>query len=225
MCKSQRDIEVEQQRQWRASKKERDSIKRMHSAMNIQPPRSPISPSPPETVIPSVEERMQGYADSGYFEQYGHIFYPDVGGSSYDPPPPPPDSYGPGASSAAAPFYAPPPPPLFGSSSFGSASSSMMAPLHSTQAAPHGLSAGELAAARLSDALFAPHFGMSSSISSFSNSSLDISLNSLEATTLPENAYLVSNLWLDTHDWNRQSPSGGNGSGGGKSARNHLHTF
>ena len=72
-----------------------------------------------------------------------------------------------------------------------------------------------MAAARLSDALFGPHFGMSSSISSFSNSSLDICPNSLEATTLPENAYLVSNLWLDTHDWNRQSPSGGNGSGGG----------
>ena len=119
--------------------------------MNIQPPRSPISPSPPETVIPSVEERMQGYADSGYFEQYGHIFYPDVGGSSYDPPPPPPDSYGQEASSAAAPFYAPPPPPLFGRNSFGSASSSMMAPLHGTQTATQGLSAGELSAARLSD--------------------------------------------------------------------------
>ena len=91
----------------------------------------------------------------------------------------------------------------------------MMAPLHGTQAATQGLSAGELAAARLSDALFAPHFGMSSSISSLSNPSLDISPNSLEATTLPENAYLVSNLWLDTHIWNGQSPSGGNESGGG----------
>ena len=94
MCKSQRDIEVEQQRQWRASKKERDSVKMMHNAMNLQPPRSPISPTPLELVIPSMEERMQGYGDSGYFEQYGHIFYPDAGGSSYDPPPPPPDSYG-----------------------------------------------------------------------------------------------------------------------------------
>jgi len=186
----------------------------MHNAMNLQPPRSPISPTPLEPVIPSVEERMQGYGDSGYFEQYGHIFYPDAGGSSYDPPPPPPDSYGQEASSAAAPFYAPPPPPLFNSSSFGSASSSMMAPLHGTQAAPHGLSAGELTAARLSDALFAPHFGMSSSISSLSNPSLDISPNSFETTTMPENAYLVSNLWLDTHVWNGQSASGGNGSGG-----------
>jgi hypothetical protein len=91
----------------------------------------------------------------------------------------------------------------------------MMALLHGIQAATHGLSAGELTAARLSDALFAPHFGMSSSISSLSNPSLDISPNSLEATTLPENAYLVSNLWLGTHIWNGQSPSGGNESGGG----------
>jgi len=158
MCKSQRDIEVEQQRQSKASKKERDSLKMIHNAMNLQPPGSPISPTPLEPVIPSVEERMQGYADFGYFEQYGHIFYPDASGSSYDPPPPPPDSYGLGASSVAAPFYAPPPPPLFGSSSFGSTCSLMMAPLHDTQAAPHGLSAGELTAARLSDALFAPHF-------------------------------------------------------------------
>jgi len=90
MCKSQRDIEVEQQRQWRASKKERDSVKMMHNAMNLQPPRSPISPSPPEAEIPSVEDRVQGYVDSGYFEQYGHIFYPDVSGPSHAPPSTPP---------------------------------------------------------------------------------------------------------------------------------------
>jgi len=58
MCKSQRDIEVEQQRQWRAGKKERDSIKIMHNAMNLHPPHSPISPSPPEVEIPSVDARM-----------------------------------------------------------------------------------------------------------------------------------------------------------------------
>jgi len=91
-----------------------------------------------------------------------------------------------------------------------------MASLHDTQAAPHGLSAGELTAARLSDALFVPYFGMSGSISSLSNPSLDISPNSFKATTLPENAYLVSNLWLDTHVWKRQSPSGENGNGDGQ---------
>ena len=82
MCKRQRDIEVEQQRQWRASKKERDSIKMMHNAMNLQLPHSPISPSPPEVEIPSVDARIQSYMDAGYFEQYGHIFYPDIGATS-----------------------------------------------------------------------------------------------------------------------------------------------
>ena len=32
--------------------------------MNLQPPCSPISPSPPEAEIPSIEERVQGYVDS-----------------------------------------------------------------------------------------------------------------------------------------------------------------
>ena len=149
----------------------------MHNAMNLEPPRSPISPTPPEPVTPSVEEMVQGYADSGYFEQFGHIFYPDVGGSSYAPPPPPPDSYGPGASSTAAPIFEPPP-PYFGGNSFGSASTSTMAPLYGAQSGPqHTTSAADMAAARLSDALFGPSF--------------------------------------DTHEWNGQSPSGGNGNGGG----------
>ena len=66
--------------QWRASKKERDSVKLIHNAMNLQPPRSPISSSPPEVEIPSVEERVR----------YGNIFYSDVGGSSHPPHPSPP---------------------------------------------------------------------------------------------------------------------------------------
>ena len=130
----------------------------MHNAMNIQPPRSPISPSPPEVEIPSVEDRIQGYVDSGYFDQYGHIFYPSFGGSSYAPPPPPPDSFGAGAFSAAATFFAPPPPPFFGGSSFGSASTSVMASLHESE--PHHPSAVDIAASRLSDAIFGiPHGG------------------------------------------------------------------
>ena len=56
---------------------------------------------------------------------------------------------------------------------------------------------------------------MSSPASFFSNPSLDIDLNSLETTTLPENAYVVSNLWLDIHEWNGQSPPGGNENGNG----------
>ena len=55
--------------------------------MNLQPPRSPISPSPPEVEIPSVDARMQGYMDAGYFEQYGYIFYPDIGATSSTPVP------------------------------------------------------------------------------------------------------------------------------------------
>jgi len=187
----------------------------MHNAMNLQPPRSPISPTPPEPVIPSMEEMVQGYADSGYFEQFGHIFYPDVGGSSYAPPSPPPDSYGPGASTTAAPIFAPLP-PYFGGSSFGSASTSTMAPLYGIQSGPqHTSSAADMEATRISDALFGPSFGMFSSMSTFSKPSLDMSPNSRETTTLPENAYLVSNIWLDSHEWDRQSPSGGNGNGGG----------
>ena len=61
----------------------------MHNAMNLQPPRSPVSPSPPKDEIPSVEDRVQGYVDSGYFEQYGHTFYLDDSGPSHAPPPPP----------------------------------------------------------------------------------------------------------------------------------------
>ena len=156
----------------------------MHNAMNLQPPRSPVSPTPPKPVIPSVEERMQGYADSGYFEQYVHIFYLDAGGSSYDHPPPPPDSYGLGASTVAAPIFAPPP-PYFGGSTFGSASTSTMAPLYGIQSGPqHTSSVADMAATRFSDALFGPSFGMFSSMSTFSKPSLDMSPNSLETTTL-----------------------------------------
>ena len=131
-------------------------MKRMHNAMNIQLPRSPISPLPPQIEIPSMEERVQGYVGSGYFEQYGNIFYSDVDDSSDAPPPPP--FYGSGVSSAAAPSYAPPPPPFFGSSSFGSASTSVMASLHESE--PHHPSAADIAASRLSDAIFGtPHGG------------------------------------------------------------------
>ena len=59
----------------------------MHNAMNLQPPRPPISPSPHEVEIPSVEARVQRYMDAGYFEQYGHKFYPDVGATSSTPAP------------------------------------------------------------------------------------------------------------------------------------------
>ena len=155
--------------------------------MNIQPPRSPISPSPPDIEIPLVKDRVHGYMGSGYFEQSGNIFYLDVGGSSSAPPPPPLDFYGVGASSSSAPFY----PPHFGSSSFGIAGSSMMAPLHASQSKPSRASAAVLMAARMSNALFGPPPCMSSIAPSSSNPSLDIDSTSLKTTTLPENAYMV----------------------------------
>jgi len=133
MCKSQRDIEVEQQRQWRASKKERDSIKMMHNAMNLQPPLSPISPSPPEVEIPSVEARVQGHVDAGYFEQYGHIFYPDIGATSSTPAPEEvvfgPYTFG----AVGASGSAPPPPPDYGFGTFGAPGTSTMAPMYTSQ--------------------------------------------------------------------------------------------
>src|SRR5688500_4213933 len=59
----------------------------MHSSMNLQPPRSPMYPSPPEVEIPSVEARIEGYMSSGYFDKYYSMFYLDTGGSSLAPPP------------------------------------------------------------------------------------------------------------------------------------------
>ena len=87
ICKSQRDIEVEQQRQWRAGKKERDSLKIVHNAVGGQPPRSPISPSPPEVEIESIDDRIQGYLNSDAYNQYGSMFPSDIGASSSAPPP------------------------------------------------------------------------------------------------------------------------------------------
>jgi len=41
----------------------------MHMDMKIEPPCSPISPTPPEVEVPSVDERLQGYMNSEYFDQ------------------------------------------------------------------------------------------------------------------------------------------------------------
>jgi hypothetical protein len=56
ICKSQRDIEVANDRAMRERKEERDSMKRMHEHFGIPPPRSPISPVPPKAEILSVDE-------------------------------------------------------------------------------------------------------------------------------------------------------------------------
>jgi hypothetical protein len=55
---------------------------------------------------------------------------------------------------------------------------------------------------------------MSSIATTSLNSSLDIATTSLEATTLPENAYLTSNLWIGMHDGGDQTPSDATDNGG-----------
>jgi hypothetical protein len=59
MCKSQYDIDVEQQRTRIEKKKERDTMKHPHNHFGFQLPHSPISPTPPEVEIPSFHQRMR----------------------------------------------------------------------------------------------------------------------------------------------------------------------
>ena len=78
---------------------------------------------------------MQGYMDAGYFEEYGHIFYPDVGTTSSTPAPGEGvfgsyTSYGVARPSVSAPF--PPPPPNYGFGTLGAPGTSTMEPLHGT---------------------------------------------------------------------------------------------
>ncbi|RLN09192.1 hypothetical protein C2845_PM11G06510 [Panicum miliaceum] len=149
-------LRLSRKRQWRASRKERDSIKMMHNSMNLQPPRSPISPTPPEVEVPSVEARLSGYLNSGNFDQYGSMFYPPHG----------PQDRGYFVSASAdhfssviygkpRPMYAAPPPPSFGdisSSSHGATSYQGMPP----PPQPHRPSAADQMAASLGASLFCP---------------------------------------------------------------------
>ena len=61
MIKNQRDILVNQERERKNNKKLRDNQKRMHTALQLQPPLSPISPEPKATVIPSVEQMIESF--------------------------------------------------------------------------------------------------------------------------------------------------------------------
>ena len=156
----------------------------MHNAMNLQLPRSPISPSPPKVEIPSVDARMQGYMNARYFEEYGHYFYPDVGATSSTPAPgegvfgsfP---TYGAVRPSESAPF---PPPPAFGFDTLGAPGTSTMAPLYGTQPEASRPSAAEIFAQSTATSIFGSQPGMSS-IATCLNSSLDTTTTSLEATT------------------------------------------
>ena len=157
---------------------------------------------------------MQGYQDAGYFELYGHIFYPDFGATSS---PAPGEgvfgsfmSFGAAGASGSAPF---PPPPVFSFDTLGAPGTSTMAPLYGTQPEASRPSAAEIFAQSTAASIFGYQPGMSS-IATCINSSLDTATTSLQATTLPENSYLTSNLWIGMHDWGDRTPSDATGNGG-----------
>jgi hypothetical protein len=74
MCKTQRDIEVAQQDERKKNKKMRDTMKALHNQAGCQPPRSRISPSPPEDEIPSVDDRVNAFLKSDLYNHYGSNF-------------------------------------------------------------------------------------------------------------------------------------------------------
>ena len=100
MIKNQRDILVNQERERKNNKKLRDNQKRMHTAMQLQPPLSPISPELEAAVIPSVQQMIESFQgmDFGQYDHLGeHMFFSQEsqpGGSSsahqfpHGPPPP-----------------------------------------------------------------------------------------------------------------------------------------
>ena len=85
-----------------------------------------------------------------------------------------------------------------------------MAPLYDTQPEASRPSAAEIFAQSTAASIFDSQPGMSS-IATCLNSSLDTATTSLQATTLPENSYLTSNLWIGKHDWGDRTPSDATG--------------
>ena len=154
--------------------------------------------------------------DAGYFEEYGNFFYLDSGATSSSPTPGEGVfgsfmSYGAAGPSGSAPF---PPPPAFGFDTLGAPGTSTMAPLHGTQPEASRPSVAEIFAQSTAASIFGTHLGMSSIATTSLNSSLDTATTSLEATALPENAYLTSNLWIGMHDGGDQTPSDATDNGG-----------
>jgi hypothetical protein len=103
MCKSQYDIEVEQQRTQIERKKDRDLMKQLHAHFGFQPPRSPISPTPPEVEIPSFHQQMRTMINSNMINEYGSMFFESGEGSSSSAAPPPP----PGSEEVPQPYSVP----------------------------------------------------------------------------------------------------------------------
>ena len=89
-----------------------------------------------------------------------------------------------------------------------------MAPLYDTQPEASRPSAAEIFAQSTAASIFGTHLGMSSIATTSLNSSLDTATTSLEATALPENAYLTSNLWIGMHDGGDRTPSDATDNGG-----------
>ena len=87
-----------------------------------------------------------------------------------------------------------------------------MAPLHTSQSEASRPSAVEIFAQSTAASIFGSQLGMSSI--AILTSSLDTATTSLEATTLPENSYLTSNLWIGMHDWGDRTPSDATSNGG-----------
>ena len=87
-----------------------------------------------------------------------------------------------------------------------------MAPLHTSQSDVPRYSAADVLAHTAAATIFGNPFGMSSIATTSLSPSLDTATTSFEATTLPKNAYLTSNLWIGLHD--RRTLSDGNGNGG-----------
>ena len=72
MIKNQRDILVNQERERKNNKKLRDNQKRMYTAMQLQPPLSPISPELEEAEIPSLDQMIECFQGMD-FGQYDHL--------------------------------------------------------------------------------------------------------------------------------------------------------
>ena len=87
-----------------------------------------------------------------------------------------------------------------------------MAPMYTSQPDAPRSSAVEIFAPSATASIFGSHPGMSSIVTSL-NPSLDTAITSLEATTLPKNSYLTSNLWIGMHDWGDRTPSDATGNG------------
>jgi hypothetical protein len=67
-------------------------MKQLHNHFDFQPPRSPISPTPPEVEIPMFDQRVRGMVNSNMINEYGSMFFEPGEGCSSSVAPPPPTS-------------------------------------------------------------------------------------------------------------------------------------